>query len=34
VSALQITALEEIPSLPGTAKVRIEGEIEPEPPKT
>jgi hypothetical protein len=28
VSALQITALQEIPSPPGTAKVRIEVEIE------
>jgi hypothetical protein len=28
VSALQITALQEIPSAPGTAKVRIEVEIE------
>lgn len=28
MSALQITALQEIPSAPGTAKVRIEVEIE------
>ena len=29
MSALQITALQEIPSAPGTAKVRIEVEIAP-----
>lgn len=31
MSALQITALQEIPSPPGTAKVRIEVEIAPPP---